>query len=196
MLKKFSLLVSYISEPFLTSFLAFGLVLLRLEGGIGDKFVWGILAVIFAGLPPTLTFIYEKRSGKIGDWFITNRLERRDVHIAWIFGSAVLSLVFWQLAVPRLLIATVLSLFLLSLVITIATLLWKISVHVVGMTFLILILLLVYSSNFLPGVLIIGLIAWTRIYLGHHTLSQVTAAALLTVLVVYYTFYLFGLATF
>ena len=134
--------------------------------------------------------------GKIKDCFITNRLERRDSHLACFLGSGVLSLIYWQLASPRLLIATALSLFVLSAVITLATHLWKISIHIVGVTFLVLILLLVFSSNYLPTVIIIALVAWSRVYLGHHTLSQVTAASIITILVVYYVFNLFGLATF
>ena len=196
MLKRFSLWVSYISEPFLTSSLAFGLILLRLDLGDNERITWGLLAVFFGALPPVLVFLYEKKIGKIKDWMITSRLERRDVHLAWIFGSVLLSLAYWQLAAPRLLVAFALSIFVLSIVITLATFLWKISVHIVGVTMLILILLLVYSSTYLFGVLLIALVAWARIYLGHHTLSQVTAAAIITILVIYVVFSQFGLATF
>ena len=196
MLKKFALWISYITEPFLTSFLAFGLVLYSLDVLFSEKIVLGIIALVLGATPPTAVFLYEKSQGKIKDWFITTRIERRDVHLAWVFGSAFISLIFWQLDVPRLLLATTFSLLLLSIVITLATFIWKISVHIVGITFLILILLLVFSSNYLPLVLIIGLVAWTRIYLGHHTLSQVSVASILTISVVYYVFNIFGLATF
>ena len=196
MLKKITLWISYISEPFFTSTLAFGLVLLQLGASDSEKITWGLLALFLGGLPPVLVFLYEKRKGKIRDWMITNRLERRDVHLAWIFGSALLSLVYWQLSAPRLLLAFTLSLFILSIVITLATFMWKISVHIVGVTMLVLILLLVYSSNYLFGVIIIALVAWARIYLGHHTLSQATAASILTIMVIYYVFSQFGLATF
>lgn len=196
MLKKSALWISYISEPFFTSSLAFGLVLLKLDVSDSEKITWGLLALFFGALPPILVFLYEKKIGRIKDWMITNRLERRDVHLAWIFGSALLSLVYWQLAAPRLLIAFTLSVFVLSIVITLATFLWKISVHIVGVTMLVLTLLLVYSSTYLFGVLLIILIAWARIYLGHHTLSQVTAASIITILVIYTVFSQFGLVTF
>ncbi len=196
MLNSLALWTSYIFEPFFTSTLAFALVLLKLGASVEEKLVWGLIALVLGGLPPLSVFLYERRVGKIKDWFITNRLERKDVHLAWFFGSAALSIIFWQLSVPRLLLATILSLFILSAVISLATLLWKISVHTVGVTFLVLILLLAYSSNYLPIVLIIGLVAWSRVYLGHHSLSQVSAATIITILVVYYVFSLFGLATF
>ena len=196
MLKKIALYISYITEPFLTSFLAFGLVLYSLDVLFSEKIVLGLIALILGAIPPTAVFLYEKRRGKIKDWFITTRIERRDVHLAWVFGSVFISIIYLQLGVPRLLLAATLSLLILSIVITLATYLWKISVHIVGITFLILILLLVFSSNYLPLVLIIGLVAWARIYLGHHTLSQVSAASILTILVVYYVFNIFDLATF
>ena len=196
MLKKTALWISYISEPFFTSSLAFGLVLLRLDSNYSEKITWGLLALFFGALPPILVFLYEKKMGKIKDWMITNRLERRDVHLAWISGSALLSIVYWQLAAPRLLIAFTLSIFMLSIVITLATFLWKISVHIVGVTMLVLILLLVYSSTYLFGVLLIIFVAWARIHLGHHTLSQVTTASILTIVVIYVVFSQFELATF
>src|SRR3989344_40224 len=196
MLKTVSSWTSYIFEPFFTSTLAFGLVLLKADADLNDKIAWGLLALIFGALPPIIIYVYEKRIGKIKDWLITNRLERRDVHLAWIFGSALLSIIYWQIGAPRLLLAFTLSLFALSIVITLATFLWKISVHIVGVTMIVLVLLLVYSSTFLFGVLIIGVVAWSRIYIGHHTLSQVTAASVLTIIVIYYVFSQFGLATF
>ncbi len=188
--------VSYIFEPFLTTILAFLLVLISLNSNANQKLVWGLIALIVGGLPPLVIYVYEKKIGKIKDWLITNRLERRDVQAAWFFGSGLISLIFWYLQAPRLLIATCLSLFVLSAVTSLATYIWKISIHTVGVTFLILILLLVYSSAFLPAVLLIVLISWSRIYLGHHTLSQVSAGSIATILVVYYVFNLFGLATF
>ena len=196
MLTTIALWVSYISEPFLTSSLAFGLVLFKLDASNSEKITWGLLALFLGALPPILVFLHEKKVGKIKDWMITNRLERRDVHLAWIFGSVLLSLVYSQLSAPRLLIAFALSIFVLSIVITLATFLWKISVHIVGVTMLILILLLVYSSTYLFGVLIIVIVAWARIYLKHHTLSQVTVASILTISVIYFVFSRFGLATF
>ncbi len=196
MLKKIALYISYITEPFITTFLAFGLVLYSIDVLFSEKIVLGLIALILGAIPPTAVFLYEKRRGKIKDWFITTRIERRDVHLAWVFGSVFISIIYLQLGVPRLLLAATLSLLILSIVITLATYLWKISVHIVGITFLILILLLVFSSNYLPLVLIIGLVAWARIYLGHHTLSQVSAASILTILVVYYVFNIFDLATF
>ena len=196
MTRTIALWTSYIFEPFLTSTLIFGLVLLKLDASVNEIITWGLLAAFFGALPPVAVFLYEKKKGKIKDWLITNRLERRDVHLAWIFGSGILSLVYWQLSTPRLLIAFTLSLFALSIVITLATFRWKISVHIVGVTMLVLVLLLVYSSAYLPGVLIIALVAWSRIYVGHHTLSQVTAASILTIMVIYFVFSQFGLATF
>jgi len=196
MLKTVAEWTSYIFEPFFTSALSFLLVLLKSDALLGSKFSWGLLALLCGAVPPLAVYFYEKKVGKIKDLFITNRVERRDVYLAWLVGSAVLAFLLWSFGVPRLILATTVSLLVISLLVTVTTLLWKISAHVVGVTFLVLVLLLVYSSSFLPLVLLIGLVAWARIYLGHHTLSQVTAASMITIIVVYSVFNLFDLATF
>ncbi|MEX0617091.1 MAG: phosphatase PAP2 family protein [Candidatus Woykebacteria bacterium] len=196
MLKRAALLISYITEPFLTASLALLLVFIKVDTDFSDKFLWSALGLIIGGAPAVAVFLYEKRKGKITDWFITNREQRRDVHLAWLIGSVVLSLIYLYIDVPRLLLATTLSLTSLAALASLATIYWKISIHIMAASFLVLTLLLVYSSAFLPVFFLIPLIGWCRIYLGHHTLSQVSIAAILAIFVVYYIFNLFGLATF
>lgn len=189
-------LCSYIFEPFTVSFLTLVLVVNSLGVGLGVKASWLALAVGLIGLPPILVFVYEKKIGKIKDWFMTNRLERRDVHLAWSLGSISFVLVCWWLQATRLLLALGLTFLVLSIIITLVSLYWKISVHMMGVTLFVLVGLLVYSTNFLWFLGLIPLVAWARMRLGAHTFLQVSLGTVLTLAATYLVFSSFGLATF
>ncbi len=195
-MKKFAQIVSFAFEPFTVSFVALVLVTLQLALSTEAKAGWFLVAVIFGGLPPVLVYLYERKTGQIHDLFITNRVERRDVQLAWFLGSGLFFLVALFFEAPRLLLALSLTLVWLSLLITIISFYWKVSVHMVGVTLFVMILVLSYSVNFWWLLVLLPLVGWARIRLGHHTLSQVTVACLLTIIVTYFTFNLFGLATF
>lgn len=196
MLDKFARMISICFEPFTISFVALFVVVSNLNLNLESKILWFLAEAFLSGLPPLLILIYEKKTGKITSWFIRNRLERRDVQIAWFVGSALFLILALFLQAPRLLLALSATMFLLSLVITVVTNYWKISVHMVGVSLFVLILLLVYSANFLWLALLIPLVGWARIKLGAHTLTQVTVGSFVTVLITYLVFNHFGLATF
>ena len=195
-MKKLAQTISIAFEPFTVSFIALVLVTLQLPLSAAANLRWFLVAAALGGLPPTLVYLYERKTGKIHDWFITNRLERKDVQLAWFIGSGLFFLVALFFEAPRLLLALSLTLVWLSLLITIISFYWKVSVHMVGVTLFVMILLLSYSVNFWWLLLLLPLVAWARVNLGHHTLSQVTVASLMTVVVTYFVFNLFGLATF
>lgn len=195
-MKKFASVVSYLFEPFSVSFFALVLVTLQLPLSTEAKVFWFFLASLLGGLPPVVVYLYERKTGQIKDWFITNRAERKDVQLAWFVGSGLFFLTALFLEAPRVLLALSLTLVWLSLLITIVSFYWKMSVHMVGVTLFVMVLLFTYSVNFWWLLLLLPLVGWARIKLGHHTLSQVTVACLMTVLVVYFVFNLFSVATF
>lgn len=196
MLIKIAKIISIFFEPFTVSCVALVVVITNLNTSIELKIFWFLTAVFLAGVPALMVLIYEKKTGKIHDWFIRDRKERRDVQIAWFLGSALFFVATLVFHGPRLLEALALTLLLVSLLITIATIYWKISVHMVGVSLFVLIFLLVYSSSFLWLAILIPLVGWARVKLGAHTLTQVTVGSLLTILITYLVFSQFGLATF
>lgn len=196
MVTKFAKIISVVFEPFTISFVAILLVLNKISISFEAKTFWFLAVLVLGGLPPALVLIYEKKIGKIHDWFMTNRLERRDVQIAWFFGSALFLFATYFYAAPRLLVALSLTMLIISLLITGATLYWKVSVHMVGVSLFVLLMLLVYSPSFLWLVFLIPLVAWARIKLKAHTLSQVSVGTIITIIITYAVFGLFGIATF
>ena len=196
MLVNFAKYISYIFEPFTVSFLTLLIVVSSLDMSLINKLQWLALAVVMMGLPPIVVYLYEKTTGKIKDWFMTNRAERKDVQFAWFFGAASFSLLAWYLEAPRLLLALGLTLLCLSLLITLVNFYWKISVHMMGVSLFVMIAIFVYSLALSWLVFLIFLVGWARIKLGAHTFLQVSFGAILTIVVFYTVFGIFGLVTF
>lgn len=195
-MKRLAQIISICFEPFTVSFVALTLVTLKLPLISEAKIIWFAIAILLGGLPPTAVYLYERKTGRIHDWFITSRVERKDVQLAWLLGSGLFFLTALFFDAPRLLLALSLTLVWISLLITLVSLFWKISVHMVGVTLFVMVLLLTYSATYFWALSLLPLVAWARIKLGHHTLSQVTVATILTIVVTYFVFSLFSLATF
>ncbi len=192
MLNIFAKYISYIFEPFTFSFLTLLLVITNLDLNLSDKSLWLILAIVLMGLPPLWVYFYEKRIGKIKDWFMTNRVERRDVQFAWFFGALLFSLTAGFFEAPRLLLALALTIFTLSLFISLITLYWKISVHMMGVTLFVTVAVLVQSPSLAWLFLLVPLVAWARIRLKAHTYLQAALGTLLTFTATYFTFTILG----
>jgi membrane-associated phospholipid phosphatase len=111
-------------------------------------------------------------------------------------GAAVVTSLALVNDLPRVLLALSLSFFTLSVFVTVVNAYWKISVHTSMITFAVVTLTLIYSSLFASLAILVGLVLWARLKLGAHTLSQASAGAAITLLITYFWFYYFGLATF
>jgi membrane-associated phospholipid phosphatase len=70
---------------------------------------------------------------------------------------------------------------------------WKISLHVAFITALVITLFILYESVSADSIVLIPLVAWSRIELGHHSLMQMIAGALLGTLILLVVFYIFGI---
>ena len=70
---------------------------------------------------------------------------------------------------------------------------WKISLHTAVITAAVTLLFILYGFMAAASIVLIPLVAWARIELGHHTPAQVVTGALLAASILVVVFYLFGL---
>jgi len=180
--------LSYIFDPFATSFFSVLLIVIYLDLSLESKIFWLAMVAVFMGLPPLSIYFYEKKVGKITDWFITNRSQRKNVNLAWIAGSFTFSLFALFLEAPKFIFAFGVSFTVLSFLVTLINFYWKISVHLVGITFFFLVAIWV-NPKLLPGLtVLIFLVGWARLRLKAHTFLQVFAGVLVTLVVVFVSF--------
>lgn len=131
-------------------------------------------------LSPILPYLILKKMGKVTDYEFTDRRERPPYFttITILFG-----LIFFfvlTLSVETLTRVTM-NLFLVSSVVTMITFYWKISGHMTYSTILFATLLYLFPQT--PALMFLFIltpfIAWSRIALNKHTLTQVTLGTLI-----------------
>ncbi len=141
------------------------------------------LPSFFSGLLPILLLYYLKRMGVIGDIMVNNR-DQRLVPFACVFGSYLLGAGFlWVFNAPPTMVALMISYVVTSLVMLVITLRWKISIHAAGVAGPSMFLVLRYNLILWPFLLVTLLVCWSRWRLRVHTIEQLFAGALLSVLV-------------
>ncbi|MFH1890263.1 MAG: hypothetical protein ABIJ91_01710 [Candidatus Kuenenbacteria bacterium] len=91
------------------------------------------------------------------------------------------------LGAPKILQIIAVNYFLLSIILSIITIFWKISAHVAGMTIFIALsaILINYQALFFSP--LIFLVAWVRIKIESHNFWQVVSGGILAIIIIYLT---------
>jgi membrane-associated phospholipid phosphatase len=140
---------------------------------------WGLLAALFVAVLPTLFITYGVRRGRWSDRNVGARGPRLIV-LAFIIASVAAGLVLLaSLGAPRLLTGYLAFTLASVAVLAAITLVWKISIHCAVASGSVAILALTYGPMVLSGYLLVGLLAWSRVALGDHTVAQVAVGAVL-----------------
>lgn len=130
-------------------------------------------------------FVYMElliHNKKISDWDIRKREQRFLVLPIFTILTALIMLLVYFYGTPRLfeIYVSLASLIFLG---TLTTLFWKISMHLMLNTAAIILTNSLFNWHLMFLFLLLPLIAWSRYYLKHHTLAQMVAGTLLTVIV-------------
>lgn len=168
----FPTIISRVFDPFIGIMVLFGIAAVR-NGIVGWDLV-RLLGIIFilAFVPPLLLLFISVKAKLLSNWDISDRKQRvwalsvfllflfADYFILSFFGTALIHMVFRYL----------LFLFLGFFLITLRT---KISGHMLATTTVVCFLVYWYGWIAIPLVLFLPLIAWSRLKLKRHTLSEV-----------------------
>ncbi len=146
-------------------------------------FLWGCLAAIFAGVIPLTIILLGVRRGQLSDIHIVDREQRHIPLLASILSVALGLVLLYVLPAAGEVRALTVAM-LAGLVATAAvTRVWKVSIHTAVATGF----AVVYGTTFgvlgWLAVLPAAAIAWSRVRLGDHTLTQVLGGALLGAIV-------------
>jgi len=140
---------------------------------------WGLLAALFAGVLPAVFIAYGVRRGLWGDRTVGARRPRLVV-LGFISASVAVGLILLAvLGAPRLL--TGYLAFMLGSVAVLAaiTFAWKISIHCAVASGSVAILAFTFGPLVLVGYVLVALLAWSRVALGDHKVSQVIVGSVL-----------------
>ena len=182
--RRLARVVTEVFAPAPVSLVVLVTVTLHSASSTAEALRFGGIAVLFATLIPFAYLVQGVRRRRLTDIHVRRREQRALPLAVAITSAAVLfGLLLW-LGAPRDLIALIGAMVAGLLISLVVTLFWKISVHSASVTGAVVILAIAVGRGVLLATpLVVGLVAWSRVELGDHTVWQVLGGALLGALV-------------
>ena len=181
MLTKAAHAISLVVNPFTNLTPALVVLLIGNMGGVTGSQMGLTLAVgiLFGTVFPALYVLRLKRRGEIGEWDVQDR-NLRLKPLAWGVASYLLGFTLMALAGARGIPLGLMFCYATNtLVVLVVTRWWKISVHALGISGPLAACHMAFGAAVYPWWGLLPLVAASRVYLGRHTVMQVTAGALL-----------------
>lgn len=154
-----------------------GLILAVVGSDVPGTYRFAMVYFILGVIGPVVYVLWLLKSGRIDDFHLPVRKDRIRPFLASLFCSLLAISLIIAFDAPSSFLAPVVALFLQTSLLFGITLVWQISVHtatVAGMATFAVLALGPLAAVFLP---LVPLVAWARVYLGRHTVSQCIAGA-------------------
>ena len=140
-----------------------------------------LLCFLLFSLFPFLPVLYYYRKNVV-DLYISKREARTPFFVFAIFSYASAAILFFVTGTKIILLLAV-GYTLVTGILMVVNLFWKVSIHCAGVTGPIFALIFVFGPNVMPLSLIIGLLGWSRIKLKNHTFLQTVVGTLISLVV-------------
>ena len=140
------------------------------------------VTLFFLSVGPMAYIAIGVRLGKFSDMDVSRRAERVGPFLFGITSTSVGLLVLMLVHGPKNLETVMFSTALSSVILMVTTLWWKISIHASSLAGAATILTALYGIVMLPVFLLVLLVSWSRVVLRRHTVAQVIAGSLLSIL--------------
>jgi membrane-associated phospholipid phosphatase len=148
------------------------------EAGFPGTLGYGALAALFVCVLPLFLLLGLVRLGKVTDHHVSNRKQRAPV-LLMALASVVAGLVVLEsVGAPRSVVVMVLAIVAGIVVIAAVSPFWKISGHAAAISSSAVIAVLMLGPAWLPLLLLIPAVGWSRVVLRAHTVAQVVGGAL------------------
>lgn len=162
-----------ISLPFIT--------LVALYPHESNALLSAVLTIFFLSFGPTIYIVAGVRSGKFTDVDVSVRSQRTGPFlfsiVSSLLGFFVLAYIHGSKNLENVLLITVIS----GIILMIITFWWKISMHASSLSGAITMLSILYGKFILPAFLLVLLVSWSRVVLRRHTIAQVAAGSLMSI---------------
>ena len=169
--------LSFCGNPFVISVPCFAATSFQSTQHWPDRLRWWGIATAVMTLPSLVYVRYGVRTGRLSDHEVSIREERFWPYVGEIAAVVASYGIMRALHAPREMTALVVSVAGAMMTITGVTLVWKMSMHVVGTAGAATVLVLLYEKRAAPALALIPLVGWSRYVLEHHTVAQIVAGA-------------------
>lgn len=169
------------------------LVTYTATGSWQEALTWAGLAASIV-LLPLLALIHRRvRAGVYADTQVSVREQRHILYLVGALCTTVYGVAVYTLDGPLELKAMLMALFAAGLVaMGINYFISKVSIHTGGMAGLVTVLIVLFGRGALPSLLLVALVAWSRVALGRHTVTQVITGALTAITVTTVVLHAYG----
>ncbi|MDQ0925852.1 membrane-associated phospholipid phosphatase [Pseudarthrobacter sp. W1I19] len=148
------------------------------QPGFPGTMAYGALAALFVCVVPLMLLLVLVRLGKVTDHHVSDRKQRAPV-LLMALGSIVAGLLVLEAAgSPESVVAMVLAVVAGVVVLAGVSPFWKISGHAAAMSSSAVTAVMMLSPAWLPLLLLIPAVGWSRVVLRAHTVAQVIAGSL------------------
>ncbi len=193
MKRRFAHLTSTILNPFIVSLAVVVFLSFQSTSSVGDGLKWSLLLIGFTVLPIFLVILYLVHNDKIDGIFIKVRQQRHQIYLIAIMCTVACCVILFSLNAPLVLVATMVAALSAILIFMLINFTWKISLHTAFAAGSVTVLVITYGATGALAAVLVPPIAWSRIELKYHSLTQTVAGALLSALIVFVVFHFFGL---
>jgi membrane-associated phospholipid phosphatase len=175
-------LISNVLSPAVVSLPLVLLVsLYRSSSNQATSLFYALITLFFLSAGPLLYIVVGVRLGKFTDIDVSVRSQRLGPFLVSL-GSSVLGLFVINLTHgPQNLVTLLLMVIISGIILMIITTKWKISIHASTLAGVVTFLMLLYGAVILPAYLLVILVCWSRVVLRRHTVPQVIAGALFSI---------------
>jgi len=178
----FASLISRIFDPLVGFTFLFFLMAFR-SGVAGWDLVLKMIILLFTIiLPPALLLLWAVHTKRVSNWDISNRKQRVWALLVFVFFLSFDYFVLQLIGTPLMSQIFIVLVLLFSGFLAI-TLCWKISGHMTSATFIICLLGYWYGASVFPIILILPILAWSRIVLKRHTVGEVIGGVIYPIMV-------------
>ncbi|MDQ0616076.1 phosphatase PAP2 family protein [Arthrobacter globiformis] len=148
------------------------------EPGFPGTVWFGAVAVLFVCVLPLAAVVLLVRLGKVTDHHVSDRKQRAPVLAMTVVSLLAGLAVLLAINAPYSVIVVVLAIVGGVVVLAVISLFWKISGHAGAIALTTVITVLILGVQWLPLLLLIPAVGWSRVVLRAHTVAQVVAGAL------------------
>lgn len=149
-----------------------------IEPGFPGTIGYGALAALFVCVLPLILLLLLVRLGKVTDHHVSDRRQRAPVLLMALGSVAAGLVVLTTMHAPRSVVAMVLAIVAGIIVLAAVSPFWKISGHSAAIASSTIISVLILGPEWVPLLLLIPAVGWSRVVLHAHTLAQVVAGSL------------------
>lgn len=191
--KRIANLTSSIFSPFLIGLVLIVLVSFEATTSVFGVIKWSLILIALTILPIFIFTVYLVRNYRLDDIAASVRKQRTKIYALAAILASTSCIILFALKAPLMLLSLSIAGLAGIVVFMCINLRWKISLHTAFITALMTILFILYGSISAAAIVLIPLVAWSRIELIHHSLMQTVTGALLGNLILLAVFYFFNL---